>query len=444
MTEEDGPNETSKKRTGASTDPAPANEESAFSEIRSLDGSLSEVANSTIGLLQRMSESAESTLSWPPRKEDLQRLYVDEHLSAMKIAQRYVLKYASPKTAESTVLYHLKKAGISRRDCAEHVRKVTDEMVDEWVKRYGSGESLKQIAGQKVDPVSVWVHLKKRGLRLRDKVEAQIQAVRKHERRPFEGSACAEAYLLGFARGDLYVTPHGRSVRVRTTTSHPAMTRLFRELFSQYGHVYEYPRRSQLSGFEWSLDCDLDASFQFLLEDRRRAARVPADPEHFMAFLAGFFDAEGSVYFHRKKRWGAFELSIANKDEELLRRIAAFLTRDGYSVSLRQNRQKVDRGVKNGSEDIWRLTLWRYADVTRLLKALPLRHPERTRKAKIAFQLGLRASQSNRDEVVAEWEALAGEIRAERDAYVRKALESLNSKKEAQNELSGPLQLAKN
>ena len=48
--------------------------------------------------------------------------------------------------AESTVLYHLKRNGIRRRDAAELARKVTAAMEDEWVKRYQAGESLKKIA----------------------------------------------------------------------------------------------------------------------------------------------------------------------------------------------------------------------------------------------------------------------------------------------------------
>lgn len=87
---------------------------------------------------QAVSEG-ERRLGWPPTKEDLERLYLRDHLSAMKIAVVYGLKYPSPKTAESTILHHLKKNGIGRRDSAEHVRKVTPEMVDEWVERYRLG-----------------------------------------------------------------------------------------------------------------------------------------------------------------------------------------------------------------------------------------------------------------------------------------------------------------
>src|ERR1700730_7424353 len=87
----------------------------------------------------------EEKLAWPPLGEDLRRLYLEQKLSALKIARVYGLTYASAKTAESTILYHLKRNGIARRDPAAHIRKVTDTMVDEWMLRYQKGESLKQI-----------------------------------------------------------------------------------------------------------------------------------------------------------------------------------------------------------------------------------------------------------------------------------------------------------
>ncbi len=86
-------------------------------------------ANKLAQIKGKMSETAEreaeSKLVWPPTKKDLQRLYMEQKLSARKIAKLYGLKYASEKTAESTVLYHLKRNGILRRDRAAHIRKVT-------------------------------------------------------------------------------------------------------------------------------------------------------------------------------------------------------------------------------------------------------------------------------------------------------------------------------
>jgi hypothetical protein len=211
------------------------------------------------------SDTGSAGLVWPPLAEDLKRLYLDQKLSASKIASVYGLKYASAKTAESTILYHLKKNGITRREAA-HVRKVTDATVDDWTVRYQKGESLKQIAGESMSPITVFNHLHKRGLQLRDKVDAQIKAVTKHKRTPFTGDMKEIAYLVGLTVGDLYVQRHGRAIRVRVATTHPRMAGLFRDLFSGYGHPHEYPRGDPVTGYEWSLDCDMDKSFEFLLD----------------------------------------------------------------------------------------------------------------------------------------------------------------------------------
>ena len=189
---------------------------------------------------ERIETSA--NLKWPPTKEDLERMYVCEHLSAMKISNLYGLKYENPKCGETLILNHLKKTGISRRDRAAHIRKVTEEMVSGWVKRYEAGESLKQIAAGELSPVTVFLHLRKRGVKLRDKVEAQIKAVTKHPKTQFSGDPLEKAYLIGFTWGDCDVVMHGRAVRVRTSTTHPLMANLFASLFSRYGFVHEHPR----------------------------------------------------------------------------------------------------------------------------------------------------------------------------------------------------------
>jgi hypothetical protein len=375
----------------------------------------------------------EQNLAWPPTKEDLERLYLHEHLSAMKIAIVYGLKYPSPKTAESTVLHHLKKNGIGRRDCAEHVRKVTTEMVDEWVERYRAGESLKQIAGEEVDHVTVFLHLHKRGLQLRDKVEAQIKAVTKHKRTPFTGNMKEIAYLVGLTVGDLYVQRHGRAIRVRIATTHPRMASLFRDLFSQNGPVYEYPKESPIR-YEWSLDCDLDKSFEFLLDRDRYIETAFQDNGLFLAFLAGFFDAEGSLYYHKKRKHGAFEMSLANMNETLLRRIVAKLSELEYVPALertKQNQEKaLRRGIKNSSEWIWCVRIWRYEDVVRLLRAIPIRHPEKVEKRGIALGLEYRSKTEDRERTVAEWDSLRKRIKKERMDYIALA----RDKFEAENE----------
>ncbi|MDA4115631.1 MAG: hypothetical protein OK442_03635 [Thaumarchaeota archaeon] len=252
------------------------------------------------------SDTGSARLAWPPLAEDLERLYLEQKLSASKIAKVYGLSYASPKTAESTILHHLKIHGIARRDPAAHIRKVTDSMVDDWIVRYQKGESLKQIAGTSVNAVTVFNHLHRRGLGLRDKVEAQIKIVTKHKRTPFTGDMKEIAYLAGLTVGGLYVQRHGRAIRVRVATTHPRMASLFRDLFSGNGHPHEYPKGDPVTGYEWSLDCDMDKSFEFLLDRDRYIETAFQDDGAFLAFLAGFFDAEGVSTFTKR---GSTELS---------------------------------------------------------------------------------------------------------------------------------------
>jgi hypothetical protein len=365
------------------------------------------------------------TLAWPPLAEDLRRLYVEQKLSAMKIARVYGLKYASEKTAESTILHHLKKNGIARRDPAEHVRKSTGAVVDDWVRRYEQGESLREIAGDLVAPGTVFHQLRSRGLQLRDKVEAQIKAVTKFEKKPFSGERHELAYLIGYTIGDLATTRHGRAVRVRLGTTHPAMRQLFRSLFEAHGPIYEYPKKAILTEFEWSLDCDLDMTFAFFLDIRASASRVIADEELFFDFLAGFFDAEGCIFYHKKNERGAFELSITNTNFGLLQEISVMLRKAGIAHALRKDRidreTLIRKGIKNPSEFAWRLQIWRYKEVSWLLRILKLRHPEKIEKAAIALRLPFRPPAAARREILAVWDSLIARIDQETANCIREA-----------------------
>ena len=423
--------EASKKGMGASANlSAPDNlGEPAFVEARSDSGSQSSgVTKSSEMMKSQMEESRtdegneEVRKAWPPKKEELEQLYLTQRLSAMKISRIYGLKYPNPKSGETMVFWYLKKYGIQRRDRAEHIRKVTEGMVDEWVKRYERGESLKQIAEAVVGPVTVFTHLKGRGVQLRDKVEAQIKAVTKYQRKPFSGNDEERAYLAGFRTGDLDVVKHGRAVRVRTGTTHPAMVELFQELFGRYGYVHSYPRRAPWTGHEWNLEADLGGSFEFLLLELSKVPReFAAKPHLFYRFLAGFFDAEGSIYPHRKK-WGtSFEIQIPNVNFQLLTSIFRCLQRMNYNPKLEFQNQEPERLGYRQSGTIWRIRLWRHSEVARLLMELPLRHRERTAKKELA----LRFFESNDEETIrkllSDWDRLREEIRSERVAFVEKA-----------------------
>jgi len=195
------------------------------------------------------------------------------------------------------------------------------------------------------------------------------------------------------------------------------MEKLFRILFSKSGPIYKYPRLNEFVGHQWSLDCDLDSSFEFLRVAKKPPSELPPDVRSFFAFLAGFFDAEGSIYYHKKGNGGgAFELSITNTDHELLQTIASRLDQLRLHSVLRRaeaNRESaIESGIANPSEFMWRIVVWRHDDVNRLLRMLDFRHPEKSAKAKIATRLRFRASSAARRRIVTEWVSLIEGIEA--------------------------------
>lgn len=389
---------------------------------------LPEEADNSIDKVHGGLSPEEAKLRWPPRAEDLQKLYVDEHLSAAKIAKAYGLKYASEKTAESTVLYHLKKAGVPRRDPAEHVRKVTPEMADEWVGRYKSGESLKQIAAGKVSPVTVYNQLRARGVVLRDKVEAQVQAVTKYVKTPFVEDLLERAYILGFVMGDCAVVRHGRAVRVRTATTHPAMRELFHSLFARYGFVKEYPRAAKLTEYELSLEVDLDDSFCFLLNAKQEKFAGRKGEQEFLNYLAGFFDADGGVYLHKMRLGASFEIYLVNSDEDLLSAFHERLLTMGFSSRMEQSRQSEVRFGASNPGMIWRVRLWRLSDVDELAKVVPSRHAEKKAKMSIVSKY-LESHRGMRQDLISDWSNLLSEIEVAREAFIGEVKDKLTARR---------------
>ncbi len=421
-TEGVGPEASKKGIVASANSSAPDNlGEPAFNEARSDSGSQSTgVSKSSEMMKSQMEESRtdegneEVRRAWPPKKEELEQLYLAQRLSAMKISRIYGLKYPNPKSGESMVLWYLKKFGIKRRDKTEHARKVTEEMVDQWISRYQKGESLKRIAGEEFSPVTVFLHLRRRGVTLRDKVEAQIKAVTKYARTPFSGELTEKAYLLGFAWGDLHVSRHGRAVRIKTATTHPALIELIKNCFGRYGQVTLFPRESKLAGFEWSVQADLDRSFEFLLE---KYGPVPSwvtmEDNVFRYYLAGLFDAEGSISLLESTFFG-FQVAIANKDASLIQTVF------GKMVGLRFD----PRLKKQKGSEVWSLYMWQAIHVRRFLTTVCFIHREKRTRAKLALLIQ-DSSGTRREELLEEWDQLRASFKKERDMFVEEAKRAL-------------------
>jgi len=360
-------------------------------------------------------------LTWPPIREDLERLYLAEKLSAAKIARVYGLRYKNDRVAGSTVLYYLRRNRIKRRNPAEHLRRVTGPMVDNWISRYRGGESLKRIAGDDFSPATVLMHLRRAGIQLRDKTEAQIQAVSKYERKPFQGDRMEKAYLMGLRYGDLNAVRHGRGIRLRVSTTHPAMASLFESIFSPYGHVLRYPRTAPFTEYEWTLEADLDSSFEFLLEKPSVQNLEHLTPSEFKSFLSGLFDAEGTIYLHRRKFGACFEFSIPNGDSNLIELVSGWLHSLGHHPRVDSRRQNPLRLGYFREGSIFRVSLFRKSEVCSLLRTIRPRHPEKVRKRDFVCEHTCGTESRIGKTEIRDWEGLTLGVRNERDLFVEQA-----------------------
>lgn len=254
---------------------------------------------------------------------------------------------------------------------------------------------------------------------LRDRIEAQIQAVTKYDRKPFDGDNIEKAYLMGLRYGDLHVVEHGRAIRVRVSTTHPAMAELFESVFSPYSHVSKYPRRARLVEFEWTVECDLDQSFRFLLVKPTFDELNSLSPGETIAFLAGLFDAEGSVMLHKKseERYNP-EITYTNSSKDLLEFLFDRLRLFGSSPHMIWRKQKEDRAGIRGVSMTGRVVLWKIEEVGRFLRQIGFRHREKVAKAEIVHSLIASKGSNGNEIILSRWKLLKAEIRSEREEYL--------------------------
>ena len=164
------------------------------------------------------------------------------------------------------------------------------------------------------------------------------------------------------------------------------MSRLFESLFGRYGRVGKSP---SVGGgtYQWANYCYLDLSFEFLLE---KPARIPADilsdDDLFLAFLAGYLDAEGNFRIYPDGDWAGFALRVNSEDEYVLRDIATRLRSMGYHVFFKL---AVKHELSNKHRrDVWSLGMFRKTEILRLVKRLPLVHEEKIRWSKLMIEHG--------------------------------------------------------
>jgi intein-encoded DNA endonuclease-like protein len=159
----------------------------------------------------------------------------------------------------------------------------------------------------------------------------------------------------------------GRQIRATTGTTHPAMIKLFKDVFGDYGKVRciscRHKKRDEIPRpqFDWTLQCDLDQSFKFLA---RKPKGVPNwildDDEYFLHFLAGYFDSEGTINITKHGIYLDLRLWLHSEDSEILKGIKDKLGKLLYHPILRIAQKK---GERRHSRNYWQLDIHKRAEV---------------------------------------------------------------------------------
>lgn len=236
---------------------------------------------------------------------------------------------SSPKIAK---LYHCRPDQI-RKLLKKHGIKIRTKSEVSWLQRsvkipkttlkklYQKEKmSAREIAEKlKCGQTTIINRLKQYNIPIRTKQEAHVLAAQpSYKRTNFNGNLKEKAYLIGFRLGDLHVNrtnQYSSIIRVNTNSTRPEQIELVEQLFSSYGYIWKgKPDKYKAV----SIYCFLDQSFTFLLNKKDLIEPwILKNKNHFLAFLAGYTDAEGC--FCLCKDSAVF--SIRSQDKNILYQI---------------------------------------------------------------------------------------------------------------------------
>jgi intein/homing endonuclease len=149
---------------------------------------------------------------------------------------------------------------------------------------------------------------------------------------------------------------------------------------------------------------------------------VMSRPSLVRAYLAGLFDAEGSISIHASKLLTVLNATYYNTDLELMRLVFRAIS----SLGFRPQRPYLDKkkGFRSPGyhiemkKDYWRVVLGRFEECQAFLGDLPIRHQEKIVKKSLALRLKL----GNRwSKVGLRVEQIRTSIRNARDTFVFEA-----------------------
>ena len=209
--------------------------------------------------------------------------------------------------------------------------------------------------------------------------EKALQKEKREEMGP-EPSELEKIYILGLATGDLTIRAKGNRIVPELSTTHPEAILLFHRIFGKYGKIIHIPKISKETGEAFIyLRAYLNRKqWEFLLEkgNLETIKRETQDKEKFKYFLAGLFDAEGTIIIKKEKTTKRTQVvtKIASGRKDILEYAKKKLRQLGIKAAI----------YKEKNKECYKLTMTGDQAI-KLLKTIPIKHTEKTRKTKIAI-----------------------------------------------------------
>ena len=207
-----------------------------------------------------------------------------------------------------------------------------------------------------------------------------------YPRKDFSRDLVEKAYLIGFRIGDLRVRKfykNSETIKLDCGSTKSEQIDLIKSLFSSYGRVWiGKPNRQGAI----QIECFLNASFRFLLS-KESPEWIFNIKKYFFSFLAGFTDAEGTIFISDNQA----HYALGNYDLPLLQNIKSGL--DKFAIKTPKITCHKRKGLIGSfgykyNHDYWTLSVNRKVDLMKLFSYIGprLKHKNRLKQMKIAVE----------------------------------------------------------
>ena len=328
---------------------------------------IAKICNCNPSLIQKRLKGYGIPIRYPKKKIEvdkilLEDLYINKKLSTYKIGK---ILNCGARTIYSRLIEH---------NIKPRPKKIVQISKEELVDLYCNQKlPYSQIAKKySCSPTIIFDKMRKYGVMPRDISEACTI----YPKKDFSGNLIEKAYLIGFRLGDLNGIKKHALVYLKSNTTKIEQVELMKRLFSEYGRlrIKEYQRGI------FNMECSLNKSFNFLIKKEDNIQKWALENDnYFLAFLAGYIDAEGNIGVYCKRA----RVRIGSYDRNILRQIHEKL----LQLEMRNTYRLETPAVKGKhNQDFYRVCINNKEDILQLFKLIKphLKHPKRCKDLKIA------------------------------------------------------------